>query len=98
MLTMTNELLHKYVEALEEEEEAFWLYKHIFMKETEKVHQTTIIGIMEEELNHYTKLAGILFPMGPEYHWSVMEEAFRDSVHRTKENMKSCLDKLKTVK
>ena len=95
---MTNELLHKYVEALEEEEEAFWLYKHILKKETEKVHQTTIMSIMEEELNHYTKIASILFPTGPEHHWTPMEESFKDIVHHKKDEMKSCLEKLKTVK
>ncbi len=98
MLTMTNELLHKYVEALEEEEEAFWLYKHIFMKETEKVHQTTILGIMEEEYNHYSKLANIVFPTAGEQHWSVMEMAFHRIIYDKKDNMKACLDKLKTVK
>ena len=95
---MTNDLLNKYVEALEEEEEAFWLYKHIFKKETEKVHQTTILGILEEEFNHYSKIASIIFPTGPEHHWSPMEEAFKDIVYHKKEEMKACLDKLKTVK
>ena len=51
MLTMTNDLLNKYVEALDEEEEAFWLYKHIFKEELEKVHQATILNIMEERKN-----------------------------------------------
>lgn len=58
---MHNDLLKKYVEILEDEEEAFWMYKHIYKAEPEKVHQTTVLGIMEEEYNHYSKVAAILF-------------------------------------
>ena len=98
MLTMTNDLLNKYVEALDEEEEAFWLYKHIFKEELEKVHQATILSIMEEEFNHYSKIASILFPTTDEQHWSPMELAFHRVIHDKKDMMKACLDKLKSVK
>jgi hypothetical protein len=95
---MHNDLLKKHVEILEDEEEAFWMYKHIYKAEPEKVHQTTVLGIMEEEYNHYSKVATILFPTTGEHHWSPMEVAFKDIVCHKKEQMKSCLDKLKTVK
>jgi hypothetical protein len=98
MLTMTNDLLNKYVEALDEEEEAFWLYKHIFKEEPEKVHQVTILGIMEEEYNHFCKLVTILFPTTGEQHWTPMELAFHHVVHEKREAMRACLDKLKNVK
>ena len=95
---MDHALLQHYVDTLEDEEEAFWMYKHLFKAETDKTHQATILHIMEEELDHYGKLAIIIFPSSHEANWSPMEKAFKDAICHKKENMHECLDKLKNMK
>lgn len=95
---MDHELLTKYVDTLEDEEEAFWMYKHLFKAEPDKTHQATILHIMEEELDHYGKLAMVIFPASHDKTWSPMEAAFKDVVCHTKEAMRECLEKLKTIK
>ena len=49
---MTEELMQKYIEALFEEKEAFYLYKHIYKMESSP-NRATVLAIMEDEMHHY---------------------------------------------
>lgn len=92
-----EKLIDKYVEALGEEYEAFYMYKHIFKHQTEKTHQTKIIAIMEEEFHHYEIIFDMLFPTGTAVTHTSLEDAFKKELLRMKEEMKACLEKLKRM-
>lgn len=92
-----DKLIHKYVEALGEEYEAFYVYKHIFKYQTEKAHQTKILAIMEEELHHYEIIFEMLFPATPGMVHTHLEVAFKNELCRMKDEMKACLEKLKKM-
>lgn len=91
-----DKLIHKYVEALGEEYEAFYVYKHIFKYQTEKAHQTKILTIMEEELHHYETIFDMLFPTTTTVSThTILEMAFKKELCRMKDEMRACLEKLK---
>lgn len=92
-----DKLIEKYVEALGEEYEAFYLYKHIFKYHTEKAHQTKILGIMEEELKHYEIIFDMVFPATSTTTHTQLERAFKQELTRMKDEMRACLDKLKKM-
>lgn len=92
-----EKLVHKYVEALGEEYEAFYLYKHIFKHLTDKAHQTKILSIMEEELKHYEAVFDMVFPVNPAVVHSDLEHAFKKELIRMKDEMRGCLEKLKKM-
>jgi len=92
-----DKLVHKYVEALGEEYEAFYVYKHIFKYQTEKAHQAKILTIMEEEIHHYETIFDMLFPATPAATHTHLEMAFKNELCRMKDEMKSCLEKLKKM-
>lgn len=89
---MTTEMMKKYTEALFEEEEAFWLYKHIAIQETGS-NKVKIMDIMEDELKHYETVHNIIFEMKDT---SPIAEAFKDMVVDNLMKMKACMEKLKT--
>lgn len=92
-----DKLTNKYVEALGEEYEAFYTYKHIFKYHTEKAHQTRILGIMEDELHHYEIIFDMLFPANAAAAHTHLEIAFKNELCRMKDEMKACIEKLKKM-
>jgi hypothetical protein len=92
-----EKLIHKYVEALGEEYEAFYLYKHIFKHLGEKAHQAKVLTIMEEEIKHYEAVFDMLFPVSATVVHSDLEHAFKLELIRMKDEMRGCLEKLKKM-
>lgn len=96
---MEDKLTNKYVEALSEEYGAFFLYKHIWKLLPEKAAQTKILAIMEDEYHHYEAVMDMLFPAQSahsEQHTN-LEIAFKNELCRMKDEMKTCIEKLKKM-
>ena len=92
-----DKLIHKYVEALSEEYEAFYLYKHIWKYQDDKALQGKVLSIMEDELHHYEEVYGMLFPDNGNTVHSQLEHAFKKEMCHMKDEMRACLDKLKKM-
>lgn len=90
-----DKLISKYVEALGEEYNAFYVYKHIFKYLTEKTQQVKILAIMEEEIHHYEIIFEMLFPINGQGVHTQLEKAFKEELCRMRDEMKACIEKLK---
>lgn len=92
---MTEELMQKYIEALFEEKEAFYLYKHIHKMESSP-NRATVLAIMEDEMHHYEKVRSLLF--GSMSIKTPFEDVFKSMVEEDLGRMKSCLEQAKMMK
>lgn len=92
-----EKLIDKYVEALGEEYEAFYMYKEIFKHEVEHPRKSRIMSIMEEEFHHYEIIYDMLFPSDSHVVHTLLEDAFKKELHRMKEEMSACLEKMRRM-
>ena len=92
-----EKLVHKYVEALGQEYEAFYMYKDIFKHVGDHPHKNKIMSIMEEEFHHYETIFDMLFPSDSQVVHTLLEDAFKKELHRMKEEMMACLEKMRRM-